>query len=146
MKPDRRTLTLLIDDDSTCNSISKILLKKNFTGSEDDAVEIISFDKPQEGLKYLTDSLLQHKFDKILILLDINMPLMTGWEFLSEYEHIFKNQARIKIYILTSSVSKADMDRASENPNIIDFISKPLTPAVIQDLYGSLDKVSNNVP
>ena len=63
------------------------------------------------------------------------MPLMSGWDFLVEYEHLFKNQTDIKIYILTSSVSKADMDKAENNKNVEDFISKPLTSEVIEKLY-----------
>ena len=130
-----KKLTLLIDDDSLCNSISKILLKKNFHFNSEDEFEIISFSKPIEGLAFLKDSLQQDKFQKILILLDINMPVMSGWEFLKEYEHLFKKQIDIKIYMLTSSVSKADMDKAEKNKFVMDFISKPLTPEMIENLY-----------
>jgi CheY-like chemotaxis protein len=134
MRPEKK-LTLLIDDDSTCNSISKILLKRKFHLNSADEFEIISFNMPLEGLAFLKETLLQHKFQKILILLDINMPMMSGWEFLTEYEHLFKDQADVKIYILTSSVSKADMDKAEKNENVEDFISKPLTSEVIERLY-----------
>jgi len=135
MKTNKK-LTLLIDDDSTCNSISKILLKKKFNFNSENEFEIISFIKPVEGLAFLKDSLLQHKFQKILILLDINMPLMSGWEFLVEYEHLFKYQTDVKIYILTSSVSRVDMDKAGNNANVEDFISKPLTQNIIEKLYN----------
>jgi response regulator RpfG family c-di-GMP phosphodiesterase len=63
------------------------------------------------------------------------MPLMSGWEFLTEYEHLFKSQTDVKIYILTSSVSRADMDKAEKNENVEDFISKPLTHEIIEKLY-----------
>ncbi len=132
----KKNLTLLIDDDSMCNSISKILLKKKFHLNSPDEFEIISFNKPVEGLEFLKVSLQHHKFQKILILLDINMPLMSGWEFLVEYEHLFKDQTDIKIYILTSSVSRADIDKAKENSNVEDLISKPLTTEIIERLYN----------
>lgn len=132
----KKNLTLLIDDDSMCNSISKILLKKKFQLNSPDEFEIISFNKPVEGLEFLKVSLQHHKFQKILILLDINMPLMSGWEFLVEYEHLFKDQTDIKIYILTSSVSRADIDKAKENSNVEDLISKPLTTEIIERLYN----------
>ncbi len=134
-----RKLTLLIDDDSMCNSISKILLKKNSHFNSEGEFEILCFSKPLEGLAFLKESLLQHKFQKILILLDINMPLMSGWEFLKEYEHLFKNQTDIKIYILTSSVSTADIDKAEKNANVADLISKPLTPKTIEMLYAVMN-------
>lgn len=132
----KKNLTLFIDDDSKCNSISKILLKKKFQLNSPDEFEIISFNKPVEGLEFLKVSLQHHKFQKILILLDINMPLMSGWEFLVEYEHLFKDQTDIKIYILTSSVSRADIDKAKENSNVEDLISKPLTTEIIERLYN----------
>lgn len=133
-----KKLTLLIDDDSTCNSISKILLKRKFHLNSTDEFEIISFSKPIEGLKFLKEALVNNKFQKILILLDINMPLMSGWEFLVEYEHLFKNQTDVKIYILTSSVSRADMDKAAKNECVEDFITKPLTSDVIEKLYTAM--------
>ena len=134
MKAEKK-LTLLIDDDSMCNSISKILLKKKFDLESENEFEIISFNKPIEGLEFLKEALYNHRFQKILILLDINMPLMSGWEFLTEYKHLFKEQTDVKIYILTSSVSRIDMDKAQDNPDVIDFISKPLTHSIIDDLY-----------
>ncbi|MBS1493268.1 MAG: response regulator [Bacteroidetes bacterium] len=137
MKTNKK-LTLLIDDDSMCNSISKILLKKSYHFNSESEFEIISFSKPLEGLEFLKVSLQQHKFQKILILLDINMPLMSGWEFLKEYEDLFKNQTEVKIYILTSSVSKTDIDKAANNGNIQDLISKPLTSEIIEKLYTAM--------
>jgi CheY-like chemotaxis protein len=68
------------------------------------------------------------------------MPLMSGWEFLVEYERHFsemtREQTEVKIYILTSSVSRADIDKAKENSNVEDFISKPLTTEIIERLYN----------
>ena len=133
-----KKLTMLVDDDSTCNSLSKILLKRVFSADEKNEVKIISFDKPVEGLKFLTEALIDYKFQKILILLDINMPLMTGWEFIAEYAGLPKTQTDVTIYILTSSVSKADMDSAKENLYVEDFISKPLTPEIIETLYEKM--------
>ncbi len=136
----RRKLTLLIDDDSTCNSISKILLKRKFNLGSESEFEIISFNKPVEGLSFLKEAIQQCKFQKILILLDINMPLMSGWEFLVEYENHFpemtREQTEVKIFILTSSVSRADIDKAKENSSVEDFISKPLTTEIIERLYN----------
>ena len=65
---------------------------------------------------------------------------MSGWEFLVEYENHFpemtREQTEVKIFILTSSVSRADIDKAKENSNVEDFISKPLTTEIIERLYN----------
>ena len=135
----KKKLTLLVDDDPICNSISKILLNKKFKSEQsDNDFEIVSFVNPIEGLKFLTESLQEKKYNTVLVLLDINMPVMNGWEFLAEYETRFKNHSDVIIYILSSSVSKSDTDRAAVNPSVVDFISKPITAPAVDKLYEKL--------
>lgn len=126
-----KKLALLVDDDAICNSISKILLKKKFANE----FEITAFVNPVEGLKFLGETLEENKYQQILILLDINMPVLTGWEFLEEYKKLSSDKKNVTIYILTSSVSKTDIEKAKQNENVTDFISKPITAATVEKLY-----------
>jgi CheY-like chemotaxis protein len=134
MKNMGENLTLLVDDDSICNSISKILLKRKFAEES----EIISFLSPVEGLSYLKQVIDEEKYKSILVLLDINMPVMTGWEFLEEYARFPKSKTHVHIFVLTSSVSQTDIEKATKNPHVREFISKPITAATVNKLYANV--------
>lgn len=98
-------------------------------------VDIIDFTSPEEGLSFIetapTPSQPQY------ILLDINMPTMTGWEFLDEYEQLpAQLKQNYKVYILSSSIDERDMERARNNSNVQGYIVKPLKFAIIDDLFN----------
>jgi len=130
-----KSLLLLIDDDSVCNSINKIILKKKFIELKDCSCDIISFISPLEGFKYLSKILSEGEFGRIIILLDINMPEMNGWEFLEEYSRLNHFKSEIVIFILTSSVNQGDIDKAGEDINVTGFMTKPLTSQNAEKLF-----------
>ena len=65
-----------------------------------------------------------------IILLDLNMPVMDGFEFLEEYDKMVKENDLIrlksKIIVLSSSISSSDIDRASKNSYVFKYLNKPL--------------------
>ena len=70
-----------------------------------------------------------------LILLDINMPGMDGWEFLCKLkEHRPNLGLETTIYIVTSSIAFADRDKAIAMPEVSGFISKPLTVGKLKEI------------
>lgn len=71
--------------------------------------------------------------EKTLILLDINMPVMNGWDFLNQY--LEKNQHRKdKIIMLSSSIDFQDQQKAKKYDCVEGFIEKPLTPDKFKNL------------
>jgi CheY-like chemotaxis protein len=69
-----------------------------------------------------------------LILLDINMPVMNGFEFLKAYEEITSNTRQsVVIVMLTTSMNPGDMDRLNE-VSISGVLNKPLTKKMVEDL------------
>jgi CheY-like chemotaxis protein len=82
------------------------------------------------------------------ILLDINMPIMNGWEFLDEYKRLNLDPlGKSKIYIISSSVFSNDINKARSYPLVKDFISKPLNVEKIKELFGvrqELNRVTVN--
>ena len=73
-----------------------------------------------------------------VILLDLNMPIMDGWQFLDAIER-FPSVNRIPIYIVSSSVDKRDIDKAKSYQLVNNYILKPFSAAKIQDLLKELE-------
>jgi CheY-like chemotaxis protein len=72
-----------------------------------------------------------------LILLDLNMPIMDGWEFLDEFIKIPCKQ-KIKIYIITSSIDSEDLKKAKTYSNVSDYLLKPVTIEGLKTLLEEL--------
>jgi len=115
---------IVIDDEPINNLLCDILIKHSVPDSE---VEL--FSKASDALKYINYQFTQSKNDypEYILLLDLNMPELTGWAFL-EIFHKFEEsiKSRFRIYILSSSIDHRDKSRADENPDVIGFLSKPL--------------------
>lgn len=106
-----------------------MILQKGFP-----KVDIIDFTSPEEGLSYIETTPTPNQTHYIL--LDINMPTMTGWEFLDEYEKLTPGvKQNYTVYILSSSIDERDMERARNNSNVKGYLIKPLKLAVIEDLF-----------
>lgn len=123
---------MIIDDDAMNNFICKAAIKNVVKEAA-----LISFEKPVEALAYIKANFSGNESGKTYMLLDINMPVLTGWEFLDELE---KNHAELLpgflIYILSSSIDVRDIKRAEANPHVVDFVSKPLTKEAINRIVG----------
>ena len=104
---------LLIDDDNATNFISTMLIKK--AGITDHIEAVLN---GREALDYLTNSGKYERSDGVfpqpmLILLDINMPAMDGWEFAEAISKLEENQkGKIVIVMLTSSLNPDDKEKA----------------------------------
>jgi CheY-like chemotaxis protein len=123
---------LLVDDDEINNFISIKLIKKALLNTE-----IMACLNGKYAIEQLSD--IQRKDPEKLpdyILLDINMPIMNGWEFLDEYKRLNLDPlGKSKIYIISSSVFSNDINKARSYPLVKDFISKPLNVEKIKELF-----------
>ncbi|WP_179351544.1 response regulator [Winogradskyella vidalii] len=68
-----------------------------------------------------------------IILLDINMPIMDGWQFLDEFTTI-ESHKLITIYIVSSSIDPVDMNRAKHYENVSNYIIKPISLETLNTL------------
>jgi CheY-like chemotaxis protein len=116
----------IVDDDIMFTTIAKHLIQelnlaeniKEFPDGED----AFDFFKDNDSSEYPE-----------IIFLDINMKRMDGWEFLNAIGplNIPKN---IKIYMVSSSIDPADLERAKANPYVASFISKPLNSQKLKEI------------
>ena len=125
---------LCVDDDAISLTISQLLLKR--TGF---AAEVETAIDGSDALEYFSN-LFEDEPTELnkapeLILLDINMPVMNGWEFLHEYVPLYeKKLSHTKIVILSSTIDPEDFALAKKYPVVIQFISKPLSIENLEEL------------
>ncbi|MEZ0007673.1 response regulator [Flavobacterium sp. 28YEA47A] len=113
----------VVDDDKVYHFILKNLLKKN-------NIEVNSrfFENGHDAIEGLKENSKNGTTLPDLILLDINMPVMDGWQFLEEFRKIKGSlNKETVIYMVSSSNSPFDLNKAKDFPNEIqDYFLKPV--------------------
>jgi CheY-like chemotaxis protein len=125
MSPIKRFI--IIDDDPLSNMICKLTLELALGNPN---VEV--FTSAEQGLFHISSLSANALVEPTILLLDINMPVMSGWEFLSRFDDLVETiKSKIKVYILSSSVDPRDRERSYSNVNVKNHFVKPLTIEVI---------------
>ena len=129
-------LILCVDDDPITLMLCKMVISK-----ADFAREIVTAKDGEEAIKYFDELTLNHLGSDIgqypqLIFLDLNMPVMGGWEFLDAfvaqgYHEIF---SETKVIVLSSTIDPTDIAKARTYPMVRDFMSKPITREMLENL------------
>jgi len=126
---------LCIDDDQITLVLCEMVIKK--AGF---ATEVITAKNGREGLTWFSEYFSKkNKTEKQeppqLIFLDLNMPVMNGWDFLEDYlMKYFDRLPETRVVIISSTVNPEDFSRANRYDIVIDFINKPLTIEGLEDL------------
>jgi CheY-like chemotaxis protein len=133
-------LILCVDDDPITLMLCKMVIAKSSFASE-----IITAQNGEEALNYFDDLKLNNLGTEIkkypsLVFLDLNMPVMDGWEFLDhfskeEYTSAFKNT---KVIVLSSTIDPNDIEKSKTYPMVLDFLSKPITKEIVENLKEKL--------
>jgi response regulator RpfG family c-di-GMP phosphodiesterase len=113
---------LLIDDNDIDNFINERMITTNYFGKK-----VVVKNSGDAALKYLKENENNAETLPHIIFLDLNMPVMDGFAFLSEFEKLSETVRKMcKVIVLSSSISPEDINRASTNPFVIKYVNKPL--------------------
>ena len=116
------------DDPITLMLFKKVVQKALF------AKEITNATNGQEAINFI-NNITSEDTKPQLIFLDLNMPVMGGWEFLNLFNNSnYYNLNRTKVIILTSTIDPEDVKKSKSYPNVIEFISKPITVEILNNL------------
>ena len=115
---------------------------KKLLSIKDLSNRVTDFSNGNEAIRHLKDPGNACNLPDI-IFLDINMPVMDGWEFLKEFEEI-KSQLgkKISVYILSASIDSHDIDRAKNITSISDYIFKPVDVQLLQEIFKDLQGIA----
>lgn len=115
---------MIIDDVEISNFIMKKMLSKVSSDSE-----ILDYTSPEKALADIEE------INPDIVFLDLNMPVIDGWEFLSRMQ---EKHLPNTVYILTSSTSELDLQQSKNYKNVKDFLVKPLDIKTLAAILKSI--------
>jgi CheY-like chemotaxis protein len=118
---------LLVDDDAAVNFLNKFLL----TASNKD-YDISVAVNGRDAIK----SIIASSQCPDVIFLDINMPVMGGFDFLQIFQEYGKCNGHTQVYMLTSSIRQSDKDLAATFSCVKGYMEKPLSEESIKSLFS----------
>lgn len=126
----RRTICIIDDDPIYQFLMNKIVLLTKID------IDIISFSNGKEAIDNFQTTIQENKKLPNIILLDIEMPHMDGWDFMNHIELLMDKHSLsdIKIYIVSSSISHEDVEKAELNKNVQGYYSKPIKSEDIAEI------------
>lgn len=118
----------LIDDDKVTLFLSEKLIKTRYPG-----FTVVSFMSGLEAIRFFSE---YTPAPGEIILLDINMPDYTGWDFLNDFS---KLGSGIPVFMYTSSIDARDVDQSRHFDAVKGFITKPLLPEKLEQAFSILN-------
>ncbi|HQT58527.1 MAG: hypothetical protein B7X86_12095 [Sphingobacteriales bacterium 17-39-43] len=127
---DLKSRVFIIDDDPIHQRIAQIMISKHNLFDE-----YFSYTEAQKALDFLQENKKNEETLPDVILLDLNMPVLDGWDFLETFETLIKEfKKNIRVFIVSSSVDEKDLLRSKSYVAVKGFISKPLSPDIIRSI------------
>ncbi len=121
-------ITCIIDDDTVYVSLVKKLIKIKKLSNN-----ILVFKNGKEAIDFFSNT----NTLPDLILLDLNMPIMNGWEFLDAFIPLRKGSNKTpNLYVVSSSIDPVDSKKAKSIEGVRDYISKPISLESFEQIFS----------
>lgn len=121
---------MIVDDDPIFRYISAKMIEK-----VSPSLVINSYSNGKEALDFLHENYADEYF--YYIFLDINMPVMDGWEFLGALEKTtFIKTGNVSIHIVSSSVDDSDIKKSESYGLVQGFLHKPLSQDIVKSIIA----------
>lgn len=131
MKTTNTPRFLLIDDDKTNILVCSVLIKQYLN-----IPDVRSYTLPEKAVEYIQDDFTNDPKDTV-VLLDINMPVYTGWDVLEFIDKLDEDvKKHLAVYILSSSIDQRDIQKAVCNPYVFGYLEKPLTKSKLESIVA----------
>lgn len=125
---------LLVDDDRIYQFAARKTIEA--TGYAD---SILIYSNGEEAINYLRQSLKNNITLPDVIFLDVNMPIMNGWEFLDEYTRLKEDVSKpVLIYVVSSSVDEFDVNKSRQYDSVKGYIVKPVLREKFKQILSSI--------
>lgn len=126
--------TCIIDDDPIFVYGTKRVMKEvDFTE------KIVVYNNGQDAIDGLTETVNNGDNIPPVVFLDLNMPIMNGWEFLEEFNKLPEEAiAGVTIYIVSSSIDPRDLEKVKQFNVVNNYIVKPVTPKDLEAIMQTI--------
>ncbi|SCX88394.1 Response regulator receiver domain-containing protein [Nonlabens sp. Hel1_33_55] len=134
MSPKPFILSLIDDDEIYQYGFKRTVEKSKF------AKKVLVFSDGEQAINFMIDNIANAQELPDVIFLDINMPIMNGFEFMEEYVKLKpKVGKQITIYMVSSSIDPADIERAKSISELTDYIIKPVEESMLREIIEGLE-------
>jgi len=136
MMKDKKGIACIIDDDSVyVNLVKRIIEAKQLCQT------LLVYENGREALAYFEAILKNMDEENIpeIIFLDLNMPVMDGWEFLEKFITIKNKFGKvITLYVVSSSINPLDIKKAKSITGVTDYLIKPITIEDLESIFNAV--------
>jgi CheY-like chemotaxis protein len=132
--PEQNLNIFLVDDDHIYQFTAKKTLESMGLSGQ-----VSTFSNGEAAIDFIRSHISDPAALPDIIFLDINMPVMDGWQFIEEYQKL-QPAKKIALYMVSSSVDESDMQRSKDYKVIDDYIIKPVGRSRFEQLLSLMQK------
>lgn len=126
-----KTTFIIDDDDIYVYAIKRLINIRKLSE------QVFVFKNGKQAIDYFIETSLEEMIMPDIILLDIRMPVMGGWEFLERFSKLdFVGKHKVGVYVVSSSIDPRDLCKADEFPLVEKYLFKPINSEDLKFIFS----------